>query len=347
MGRTRKNNRGLPSRVYVRNGAYYLVDIGGRWHRLCRVSEGEPAMYLALSEALQGTPKQGNMRAALARFRAAHLHLMAHSTKKEYERNYDLIAEAFAEFDVAQVQPRHVVKFLANFADKPTARRHYKARLSTFFRWAVTEEGLRTDNPCSEIRVKSPPKQKTKWTDELFLAVRGQLSDMMQCYHDLSFLLYQRTTDIRMLKRSQIDKDVIHFRPTKTARSSGAEVDVPITPAIRAVLERAAKLVKVRAGPGGDAFVIQSSDGDAFTRSGIYSAYLRADQALHGGKPIGLNPKSLRPFAATAAKKQGFSMEQLQVALAHTSITTTEGYVHQQEVPVSPVHMNLPKPGKG
>ncbi len=346
MGRTRKHNRGLPRRVYIRNGSYYLVDISGRWHCLCRVSEGEPAMYAALAVALKGEPRKGDMRSALARFQSVHLPPLAYTTRKEYERNYEVIANEFEDFDVAQVQPRHIVKFLRLFDATPTARRQYKARLSTFFRWCVTEEGVRTDNPCSEVRVKTPPRHKTKWTDALFHAVREKLSDVMQCYHDLSFLLYQRTTDVRLLKHSQIGKDVIHFKPSKTMRSSGLEVDVPITPEIQAVLDRAAKLAKVQAGPGGDAFVIQTGDGDAFTRSGIYSAYMRADKALHGGKPIGLNPKSLRPYAATTATKQGFSKEQLQVALAHTSIATTEGYVHQHEVPLSPIALRPPKRGK-
>jgi len=89
-------------------------------------------------------------------------------------------------------------------------------------------------------------------------------------------------------------------------------------------------------------YVIHTHDGTPFTRSGIYSAYMRADAALHE-KPIGLNPKTLRPYAATAAKLQGFSSEDIQTGLAHVSIRTTEGYIQQHEVPVSPVVLRLPE----
>lgn len=347
MGRTRKHDKGLPARVYVRNGAYYFVDRSSRWKRLARVTEGEAAMYTALSHILNGEPRKGNMVTALERFRIAHLPALTYSTRKEYERMFDVIAKAFAEFDVAQVQPRHVVQFLSNFSTTPTAKRHYKARLSTFFRWTVIEQGLRTDNPCSELRIKAPPRRKLKWTDELFHAVRDRLSPMHQVYHDLSFLLYQRTTDVRLLKRSQIRDGVIHFTPSKTERSSGAEVDIPITPAIQAVLDRAAAIAKEWkiVCP----YVIHTRQGTAYTRSGIYSEYRRADEQIVGkdaeGKQrplLGLNPKSLRPYAATAAKRQGYGIEQLQVALAHTSVTTTEGYVQQHEVPVSAVMLQLP-----
>jgi hypothetical protein len=90
-------------------------------------------------------------------------------------------------------------------------------------------------------------------------------------------------------------------------------------------------------------FIIHTSGGTPYTRSGIYSAYLRADKALHGGAPIGLNPKALRPFAATQANDQGYNKEQLQVGLAHSSIRTTEGYIHQHSTPVSMVRLRLPK----
>jgi integrase len=328
MGRTRKRDKGLPARVYIRSRAYYFVDRAGHWHMLCRTDMGEAAMYAELSQIVGGEKRKGSMPEAIKRFMAAHLPTLSYSTRKEYERTYEVISRAFAEFDVPQVQPRHVVQFLANFQAAPTARKQYKARLSTFFRWTVADEGLRADNPCAEIRLKAPPRRKSNWTDALFHQVRDLLSPQHQCYHDLCFLLYQRTTDVRLLMRSQIQDGVIHFEPTKTKDSSGASVDVPITPAIQDVLDRAAKLAKVQAGPGGDAPVIQQADGSTYTRSGIYTAYKRADEKIVGkdadGKQrplIGLNPKALRPYAATVAKRQGYGIEQLQVALAHTSVT--------------------------
>ena len=153
---------------------------------------------------------------------------------------------------------------------------------------------------------------------------------------------YQRTTDVRRFKRTQDQGPVIHFEPSKTLRSSGKEVDIPATPAIREVLDRAAAISKEMkiVCP----FVIHTSKGAPYTRSGIHSAYRRADLELHGeDHMVGLNPKALLPYAVTSAKKLGYSMEQLKVARAHTSITTTEGYIQTHEVPVSAVMLELPK----
>lgn len=82
---------------------------------------------------------------------------------------------------------------------------------------------------------------------------------------------------------------MIHFEPTKTAKSSGAEVDIPVTPEITAVLERARTLAKVKPGPGGDAFVIQSRSGSPYTHFGISSAIERAAIA------VGLAKRKARP----------------------------------------------------
>jgi len=41
------------------------------------------------------------------------------------------------------------------------------------------------------------------------------------------------------------------------------------------------------------------------------------------------------------AKKRGYSLDQLQIGLAHTSESTTQGYVQQHEVPVSELALEL------
>ena len=58
--------------------------------------------------------------------------------------------------------------------------------------------------------------------------------------------------------------------------------------------------------------------------------------------------EALRPFAATMAKKQGFTTEQLKDGMTHVLLSTTEGYIQQYEVPVSEVLMKLPpRPKEG
>lgn len=46
-------------RVYASDGSYYYVDLARKWHRLCAITDGEPAMLRALAKhqnALAGRP---------------------------------------------------------------------------------------------------------------------------------------------------------------------------------------------------------------------------------------------------------------------------------------------------
>lgn len=343
MGRPRKQDKGLPAYVRILSGAYYY-----RGKKLCRVDEGESAMYDALAKR-KALPSIDMVPAAVAKFKIDYLPKLSPSTRTEHGRLLDLFATDFADYRVDQVESydiRQSVKDL--FEGHPTAARHYKSRASTFFRWFITEVKGSTVkvNPCSEVWLEKPPKSKMKWTPALFWAVFDRLLPMYQCYHVLTFLMYQRTTDIRLLRRDQKRDGIVHFEPTKTIKSTGQEVDIPVTPAIQKEFDKAEELAKViakkreRISP----YVFVSRTGGPYTKSGIYSAYRRADEEINGvGKVIGLNPKALRPFAATLAKKQGFTTEQIKDGYAHARISTTEGYIQQYEVPVSQVMLTLPE----
>lgn len=300
-------------------------------------------MYEELAKRKAGQLDITLVPAAVAAFKLTYLKTLSPSARKEHDRLLAVFAEEFKEFRVDQVTSVHIRRSINNlYPGKPSAAKHYKSRISRFFRWTIEEAGLRSVNPCREVWTEKPIPRRTPWTDALFWAVRDKLGPMQQCYHDLSFLLIQRTTDVRLLRRTQDAPGVIHFEPSKTINSSGAAVDVQKTPAIQAVLDRAAAISK----EWGVVcpYVIHTRQGTPFTRSGIHSAYRRADEELHGKKTIlHLNPKALLPFAVTSARKQGFDLQQLQVGRAHASIKTTEGYVHRHETPVSQVVLNFPE----
>lgn len=86
-------------------------------------------------------------------------------------------------------------------------------------------------------------------TDEQYLAIHRNLAigkdkrptrsgPMVQCYMDLLYLLYQRGTEVRLLRWDQVTDEGIKFKPTKIERSSGMTVFVPMTAAIREILDR-------------------------------------------------------------------------------------------------------------
>ncbi|MCC6530959.1 MAG: tyrosine-type recombinase/integrase [Burkholderiales bacterium] len=335
-----------PPRVYPKHGSLWFVDHERKWHKLCRIDAGEAALHAALAKILDAPPITG-MPAAIAAFKRVYLRSLAPSSQKEHERLLDIAADEFEAFEVADVEPADVLESATNLYDgRPTAAKAYKARLSTFFRWTITKR-LRTDNPCSEVWLKSPPKRDRYITDAEFTAIRGHVmtgkngkptpsGPIARAFIDLCYLTAQRPTDIRRLMWSQVreEEGLIAFRPSKTAGSSGARVLVRITPTIRNVLDQAKTFGGVRS-----VYVIRTRDGSPFTMSGIRSAWERAcERACVKGATI----RDLRPKALTDARRMGYAIEALQVAAAHTSVTTTEGYIKRFEEPVSPVELRLP-----
>ena len=97
----------------------------------------------------------------------------------------------------------------------------------------------------------------------------------------------------------------------------------------------------------------QTSKGTPYTASGIRGAIGFAAEEVGLAPPrkpgqkkpsaSGFTAKDLRAYASSSANKEGYSLEQLKAALAHTSVTTTEGYVQQHTTPISEVSLKLPK----
>ena len=183
-------------------------------------------------------------------------------------------------------------------------------------------------------------------TNEQYHKIRDQLlvgddrkptrtGAMVQIYMDLLFRVYQRGTEVRLLKWSAISDEGIVFKPTKTQRSSGKAVRIPLTDDIRSVLASARALAKCRSD-----FVISNEEGKPYTAHGIATLFNRA--RTRAGI-TGVTLKEIRATAATTAKESGFSEEQIRVGLAHTDLKSTRDYLRDHEAPpVSEIVVKLP-----
>jgi hypothetical protein len=135
-------------------------------------------------------------------------------------------------------------------------------------------------NPCREIKMSRPPKRRGKLNAERFWKIHDALTPMGQCFLELTYLTRQRPTEIRLLRDSHIGgrADYIHFVPTKTEDSRRPlEVDVLITPEIRAAIERARALRPQRKVVDlerrRDPFIIQTRTGDGYSKNGLYEVW--------------------------------------------------------------------------
>jgi len=330
-------------------------------HTLCPVSDGE-FKARELLQVLLGSAHQpkgdGDFCAWIDKWRM--LMLKKHDKKRPrdpariptFEKGrknltsaINVIEEGFKKFDVSQVKSYDVAQFL-DFWQGQRAAQVYKSYLSKFFSWCISRHALMDINPAEHIELDSVDKREVYMTDDQFLDIYDALligfdgkptrtGEMVQCYMDLLYLLYQRGTEIRLMRWDKIKPQGILFKPTKTENTTGKEVIVQVGEDVRAVLDRIKSISN-----GCSTFIIHTEQGTPYTASGIRTLFNRA--AERAGIS-GVTLKDIRSKAASDAKKSGYTEEQIQVALVHAEIGTTQDYIRDQPAPVSDVIMKLPK----
>lgn len=374
MTRPRTSSRGLTnSRIYIKRKRYYLFTadltvspVDGKqrqWHSLCLVSEGEFKAREAAQRVINHNAQKDdegdfptyfkNYTAYIFKKRAKEAPKDPPKLKMHETANNNLvwifntIQNAFKEFNLSDVMPVDIACFVDQWEGQRMGQ-VFQSKLSDFFKWSC-RKGYRTDNPCREISVAKPKKRSRYITDEEFNKIKDALligvdglptrsGKMVSCYVDLCFLLYQRTTEIRLLRWDQITPEGILFTPTKTEKSSGAKVQVPMTKAVQDVLDRARQAYPEREIKS--EYVIHTHDLKPYTTTGIGSAWKRA--ALRAGVS-NATLKDLRAKAMTDAKRDGYTVKQISVGGAHTDEEMTESYIKLRETPVSEVVLKLPE----
>lgn len=363
------------TRIYARSGSfqYYspkpIPDPRSgklkRWHVLCPISDGELKAREA-KERLINAPSRavggrGDFPFYFAHWQASILARRNQlapanparrqtwdSGTRSLQSQLAVIEGAFRDYDVTEgiLRPCDIAEFVDRW-ERRRAAISYRGHLSHFFQWCI-RKGLRESNPADAtlVPLRHDKSEPPEWSAERFCTIYNALlcsekgkplgtGPMMQCYVDLCFLLYQRATDVRLLTHNQFAEAGVEFKPTKTERSSGQRVTIPITDEIREVVDRAKKLGKVKG-----MYVIHDQNGQPYTASALRRTWNAACQRA-GIK--GLTIKSIRRFAAQTARRDGATLEQIKTALAHELISTTQGYLKNGESPISEIQLKRPK----
>jgi integrase len=365
MNRARKTSKGLPRRVYFRNGAWYFYSpkpirhpVTGKeqqWLQLAKKHEGEAAMLQALAKLFADKrTEQGSMPYLCAEFKAHKLGKYGEETQAQYRQYLDKMADDFEEFYVAQVTTKDWADFLRNnFRDKANTAQKYTALARRMFKYAISELGIRQDNPIDQIDLDGyETKRRTALpTHAQVAAIRAagmhskprkdngkqvptQSGPMFCCIIDMAYLCWARAIDVRMLKESQIDGDWIRFKPTKTQKTSGQVVDIFITPAIRTVIDRAREIKSSYKIKGKDSehdlitpWLFPTLKGKPYKKSGLFSMWDRAK--VRAGIEEDVQFRDLRALGATDAARSGEEKEEIRKRLTHTSSKTSEIYIKE------------------
>ena len=340
--RRRTRIDGLPSRVYQKHNAWFWVrKKDGKWIRLCGIADGLSTMHERLAAAMKkNEPLTGNgdfpIHAQVYMDKAGMQ--KSDSFRGEWLRQGEVLCKAFRDWDVAQIDSASIEDFLEmKWPNKLPSRRIFRSWMSSFFTWAIRQR-LCSGNPCSHIKLAKAPARDVYIPDNHFMAIRAELDASMQCFVDLCYLTTMRSTEIRNLKWSQIDRstNLIRFQPSKTLKSSAGRVDWPLTKAIDSVLQIAAAI-----NPDSD-YVIHDDLGAARGTKDVRDDWMKA-RSKAGLKNNHYTVKDIRAKALTDADRKGYSLQELSVAAVHTATQTTAIYLKGKKVPVSNIVLDMPE----
>lgn len=326
----------LPKRVFIKDGSFYHVGAVGTkrvWTRLCRVKDGLPTMYRALADVEQNDVVSDMMSAVVAEWLRDVG--STHSKKQQANDAYQCrtISQSFAEFRASQVSPPAIMDFLAHFRDKPRTHNAYRSMLREMMRYAE-QRGFRAPgtNPVDSLKTMRTPPRKRYITDSELRRIkvgicygkdgkRTPSGSMICCLVEMAYLTGQRASDLLSIEWQHITAKGILFSPSKTEGSTGAAVQIGLTPRLSRLV------VRLRAFTQSNMrYVFCKLDGQRYTYSGASTAWKR------GLKRAGIPDTQLRDLRAKALtdvdEKSGIIAAQRMGA--HTTQSQTADYIRHK-----------------
>lgn len=212
-----------------------------------------------------------------------------------------------------EMQRQHVMKIVAGMADTPAAANNMLKKIRALMGWAIAN-GWRKDDPTAKIKKFREGTHHT-WTDEELTQFekRWPLGTRERTIYALALYTGQRREDIGTRTKRHYDarRGVISVVQGKT----GAELEIPVHPALRAALEAwNPRHLVLLATPDGRGTSIKALS-TAMNRA-IDKAELPERCVLHG----------LRKAAARRLAEAGCSAHEIMAITGHKSLEEVERY---------------------
>jgi len=346
-----KKDKALPPGVFAKGRWYYRVIAQGEkriWKKLTLQREGIPALYRKLAQLADFEIAPDRMPTLVEDWKREVGSALAKRTQESDAWLLGVISVAFAEFRAQDVDPPTVAEFLGKWKTKRRTHNALRSKLLELMRFAE-EKGFRPagSNPVASVKRVSTPPRTTYITDSQLRRVkvaaiygddglRTRSGPMLCEILNLAYLTGQRVTDVLELRWSKqaamdergvvaaayISQDGLHFKPSKTAGSTGAMVLIAWTPRLEAVIARIKAIGRRHL-----THVITTQDAQPYTYWGVNSAWQRALRRA-GIKSIML--RDLRAKAITDKDDQ----EGLQAANtmgAHATERQTLDYIRRRK----------------
>lgn len=319
MSRPRKTDKHLPPCVHQRHGAFYYVK-KGKWTRLGATLTESMIEY----SRIVGTPSGGMPDLIERAYKAACVdkqRKLSDSTKRQYKYAAERLKVVMAEFEPAQVKPKHVARLRASYSDKPNQGNKLVSFLKVVFDYGK-DWGEVDVNPCVGMKRLEESKRDRYLLPAEYQAIRSHAEPRMQIIMDVCYLTGQRITDVLKIRLSDITSDGIGFTQQKT----GKRLVVAWNPDLRAAVDAAKELTRGRTIQPTTLFCTTGG-----TAPGYHYVRKQWDRACKRAGVENANLHDLRAMAGTNAKAQGLDPTAL---LGHSDKKQTETYLRDRQIPV-------------
>lgn len=263
------------SKVFIRHGAYHL-DLGRengkrRSRVLCRVDEGESALYAALAKVTR--PSADTMNDLLDSFLMHGMKELAPRTQEDY-RGYinRQLKKVFGEEHPDNIESTDIAIYLEKRKEKARSSANKEvACLASAYQYGL-RNGLCSRDPTKGVkRNRVKPKDRYVRHDEF----RAYFDVAPECIQDIMagiYLMGLRPGEAIELRRNQIRPEGIRFQESKT----GKVKQISWSPALQYFLTRATSRAL------GSPFVFTNSRGEKWTKWGLHSALRRLRDKVGG-----------------------------------------------------------------
>lgn len=301
--------RDLPPRCYRKHGAFYFVDTANKWHRLGSELEASLAVYHRLYAPAGAA---GSMQAVIIAAMPSVTRGRSESTVRQYRACAVRLQKVFAEFQVADVRPKHIAKIKAAMINTPNMANRMLSVMKMIFTYA-TEHELCEWNPTVGVKPYPEAKRERLLSLDEIEAIRAVSPPRLQAMIDILRITGQRIGDVVAIRRADIVDEGVMFKQKKT----GIKLLVAWNADLREAVARALALqtqVKSmflfcsRYGKPPAYKTVRDQWDAAVERAGVQDAHLH----------------DLRAVAITEADSQGVSAQAL---AGHTSASMTARYV--------------------
>lgn len=228
-------NKHLPPNVHLKSGTYYYVyyEEGKRkWRNIGKT----------LAEAIDNWVKlvepNTNPLTMAQLFDRYMVEIAPKKSKESFRTNRSEIThlyKVFGHMAPNSITPVHVYKYLdVRGKDAPVRANREKSLLSHIFSTAI-RWGIVIDNPCRNVKRLTEKKRDRYVTDAEFQAIYDIASESMQNIMQFAFLTGLRQLDILKIKLSDLRKDGIFIKISKTKN----KIIIEWSPALTTVIDKA------------------------------------------------------------------------------------------------------------